>query len=669
MGSSTFVLQAIDDTGSTIMSGAIVIVGSDSVHAPSSITAQLQKSGSLADEDSLALYTTDGFSIVFDQDTFTGPPGLQYAATSSDRSPLPSWVYFDPGSLTFSGLTPPLVEVPQVFGIDLIASTVAGFAEALVTFNLIVNDHQLVFEPFQYTVPFTSGVADLGSILNSHIQLDGQMIQSSALQSVTIDGPSWLDFDTRTMVLSGTNPANLQHQDITISAHDAYGDVAEALIHLQLSGSTRATHGTHSVVATRSRPQGQTQSMPSTDATATHRPTSIATSRTNRIGRLKSGGVAGIVIAVLLFLGLLVALLICCWKRRRQKRTSSLEKFRIKIVKAPSNAGLSEANNMEQAVRGESSPREMSQTRNARHHLSIIPVTGSLRDTRYDSADLALHQTETPNVGKVNASVAHAEGLERPQNSFRRSFSSIRRRRSRLSQISTPRRMPGLGHGRADYQGIPGELDIGMAGSRLSYLSSNIGAQQRKRRSKPSATDTEDDFATRYRTRLSDRGASKRSSVTLFSTYSSRDMVSRGSKRLRKSRYRESESSSVGAPPVPTIYTVEAAGPSRKGKERQVMGRRSILREDTDDSAYVTVDEEEEEEEEGGEEDENAAQARYPPGGNAPTGPSSDHFSYATSSRQRDLEELPRTPPSAIGRRADVDDKGRSSARSGRAFL
>lgn len=237
VGSPSFGLEATDGSGSVSTEIILEVAPTTNVQAPQSITAQLAKAGTLSGPTTLAFYTGESFSIVFNGDTFQGSTGLSYAATSADRSPLPSWVAFDPVSLTFSGLTPPLTAIPQTFGITLIASTIPGFADASTSFDIIINDHRLAFVRPRFVAAFKNGAVSLDTFFTSSLLLDGQAVPGDLLQNTSADAGPGLSYHPDTRALTGQTPQGQSSRDVLINAQDQYGDIAEAVVHLSFSAS------------------------------------------------------------------------------------------------------------------------------------------------------------------------------------------------------------------------------------------------------------------------------------------------------------------------------------------------------------------------------------------------------------------------------------------------
>ena len=84
---------------------------------------QLEQIGATSAPSTILVLTGNSFSISLDRDTFTNTsPSTVYYGTSPENSPLPSWMKFDPSTLTFSGISP--MSGPLTFAFHLIASDV-----------------------------------------------------------------------------------------------------------------------------------------------------------------------------------------------------------------------------------------------------------------------------------------------------------------------------------------------------------------------------------------------------------------------------------------------------------------------------------------------------------------------------------------------------------------
>ncbi|KAF2809528.1 uncharacterized protein BDZ99DRAFT_531945 [Mytilinidion resinicola] len=232
-GSKTFTITAAGAAGAVAtMQATMMTTASGGPAASVNVSDVLVKTGSLSGPSTLALLAAKPLDFKFPLSTFTdaGKP-LSYYATLSDHTPLPSWIAFDGGSLHFSGTTPQLSTSPQTFDIVLIASDIPKYAEAWVTFSLVVSNHEFLFSPLKQTVSSPKGDAISFTALRSHLSLDGNQISDGDIQSVTADAPSWLSFDPRTFALTGTPPTGLMSQEVTVVAKDTYGDTANTTVH------------------------------------------------------------------------------------------------------------------------------------------------------------------------------------------------------------------------------------------------------------------------------------------------------------------------------------------------------------------------------------------------------------------------------------------------------
>lgn len=157
------------------------------------------------------------FSIGFLYDTFTNAGGdVYYDALSSDGSPLPDWVEFNPKALTFNGVTPKLNDTAEPTNVTLAlhASDQQGYSAGSVSFGLVVAAHELSMS--MSSLPTINVTADMQFSFSltspddfSGILLDGQPLQVSDISSLDIDTTAfkqWLHYDSTTRTLSGTAP-------------------------------------------------------------------------------------------------------------------------------------------------------------------------------------------------------------------------------------------------------------------------------------------------------------------------------------------------------------------------------------------------------------------------------------------------------------------------------
>lgn len=209
---------------------------------------QLSSLSGFSSPDSLFLYPSSALWIEFLSSTFTGTDEKTvYYALCANNTPLPSWINFDSGSLSFKGTTPGAtspVQLPITYDIKLTASDVVGFAGAIVEFQLIVGLHELMFNGSHFMVNVTQGSSFSYTELQNDLTLDGKPVQASDLAQVTIDGPSWVSFDAKTLALSGTPPTSASSQNISVNAVDVHGDTANTTILIQVDSSSKLFQGT-----------------------------------------------------------------------------------------------------------------------------------------------------------------------------------------------------------------------------------------------------------------------------------------------------------------------------------------------------------------------------------------------------------------------------------------
>ncbi|SLM40609.1 Immunoglobulin-like fold [Lasallia pustulata] len=248
VGSVTFDLVAMDSTGSTSMSVTLVVSGARGPVLGASVSKQLSSLSGFSSPDTLFLYPSSILLIEFPPSTFTGTDeNTVYYALCANNTPLPSWINFDSGSLSFEGTTPGAtspVQLPQTYEIQLTASDVVGFAGAILEFQLIVGIHELVFSGSHSMINVTQGTFFNYTGLQNGLALDGKPVQASDLAQATADFPSWISFDPKTLVLSGTPPTSASSENISITATDVYGDTANTTVLVQVDSTSKLFQGT-----------------------------------------------------------------------------------------------------------------------------------------------------------------------------------------------------------------------------------------------------------------------------------------------------------------------------------------------------------------------------------------------------------------------------------------
>jgi axial budding pattern protein 2 len=248
-------ITASDSTGSVTMNTTLVVSGKPAPSVVIPLEDQLSALGTYSPPASILYYPSTPFNITFDSGTF-GTSTLNYYAVTSDNTPLPAWIVFDGASLSFSGRTPDyysLVQPPQTWGLQLIASDVLGFAGTAIQFNIVVGNHKLDFKEGFLSVNATIGTFLNFTSLTGSLYLDGNTVNTSDIVIADAKTPDWLKFSKSTFSLSGTPPAGTTPFNVSVTVVDVYGDIANAVVHVSMTlslfleafGSINATIGMH----------------------------------------------------------------------------------------------------------------------------------------------------------------------------------------------------------------------------------------------------------------------------------------------------------------------------------------------------------------------------------------------------------------------------------------
>ncbi|EXJ83773.1 hypothetical protein A1O1_07400 [Capronia coronata CBS 617.96] len=248
VGVNNFELTASDHTGEVSTNVTLVVLESINLQPDRPVLPQLQRAGQASSPESLLLRPLQRFSLPFDHNTFSGiDQNTHYYAVSADKSPLPSWIQFDPTLLLFTGVSPPLTSPstsPQTFGVLLIASNVPGFAELAVRFDIIVGGHILAFSTPCQVYGISEGVAFQTPPFRSLLQLDDRAVRDEQIASIHVDGPGWINLDKGQVSLNGTAAPSPSNTNVTISVIDIYDDVANLTIFLREQASPVMALGT-----------------------------------------------------------------------------------------------------------------------------------------------------------------------------------------------------------------------------------------------------------------------------------------------------------------------------------------------------------------------------------------------------------------------------------------
>jgi hypothetical protein len=233
-GTASFTISAAGAAGAVVnMDSTLLVAKGDGPSLVANVSQALSAAGPLSGPTTLAIKSSQNFEITFPSDLFDSDSKFSYFATLSDHTPLPAWISFDASTLRLAGTTPP-TSIPQSFGILLIASDAPGYASATIQFALSTSVHELYFQPAIQTLNVTKGdeVHIIG--LKSKLYLDQSVISDRDIQSPSAELPDWLSFDDKSFAVSGTAPNELLSQDLTVSANDIYGDLAQYTIRLNV---------------------------------------------------------------------------------------------------------------------------------------------------------------------------------------------------------------------------------------------------------------------------------------------------------------------------------------------------------------------------------------------------------------------------------------------------
>ncbi|KAM0198313.1 hypothetical protein ACHAPA_010096 [Fusarium lateritium] len=227
MGQTVEVI-ARDDSGSALLSSTLVVSSNKSPAVKIPLLDQIQGFGDYSPPSSLISYPSTDFSFMFDPNTFEHQPDMiNYYATSGDGSPLPAWMRFDTGTMTFSGETPPfesLIQHPQKFDFKLVASDIVGFSAVSVAFSVIVGRHKLSTDTPNITMNTTRGKNLVYRGLADSIKLDNKSIDIDKIDLSTEDMPGWLSLDEKTWNIEGTPEKGDHSTNFTITLRDTYHD-------------------------------------------------------------------------------------------------------------------------------------------------------------------------------------------------------------------------------------------------------------------------------------------------------------------------------------------------------------------------------------------------------------------------------------------------------------
>jgi hypothetical protein len=242
VGESSFKITAAGSAGAVVNMDSRLLVSKDSgskIHG--NITQVLSNAGPISGPHTLNLGPSKPIDILFPSDTFeSNGTLLSYYALLSNHTPLPAWISFDASSLHFAGTTP-YTSSMQTFEILLVACTTPGYATSSISFTIAVSNHQLIFQPYSQSLIVSRGDDVHITDLRRKLFLDGSPVQEADGQSISAELPSWLTLNSQTSEIFGSPPSGTMSQDITVTAKDQYGDIAQYNIHITFASKLFAS--------------------------------------------------------------------------------------------------------------------------------------------------------------------------------------------------------------------------------------------------------------------------------------------------------------------------------------------------------------------------------------------------------------------------------------------
>lgn len=232
-GTAAFTITAAGQAGAVANMESQLIVSRDTAPTTkSNVSLVLSTAGKLVGPRTVTVSPSAMFNISFPLDTFqSAGKKLSYVATLANHTPLPAWISFDAASIHFAGVAPPL-ESPESFEVLLMAWDLPGFASCSTSFTMTISKHSLFFDPFSRSMNITRGDEVHIDGLKQQLFVDDAPITDNEVESIIAELPSWLKFDKDTMEISGTAPIDATSQNISVTAQDRNGNIAQQTVRL-----------------------------------------------------------------------------------------------------------------------------------------------------------------------------------------------------------------------------------------------------------------------------------------------------------------------------------------------------------------------------------------------------------------------------------------------------
>lgn len=232
-------LVASDETGSTAMDVTLIVSAEPGPGLGTPVPDQLVAQGAFSAPDSFMIARSGPLSLSFSKSTFTNTnEKTVYYAICANNTPLPSWITFDPIALSLTGTAPQSTspsELPQSYGIQLIASDVVGFSGAVAKFQIMVGGHVFAFGKSLEVIKAPQGVPFKFSGLGAALVLDGRPVNPTEIGQVVADIPEWMSLDKNTLMISGIPPiSETSTRNFTVTVADVHGDTASTILMMQM---------------------------------------------------------------------------------------------------------------------------------------------------------------------------------------------------------------------------------------------------------------------------------------------------------------------------------------------------------------------------------------------------------------------------------------------------
>ncbi|KAF4569762.1 hypothetical protein EYR40_008741 [Pleurotus pulmonarius] len=193
--------------------------------ALSSVYGLSPKSALATSNPTIRIPPSWSFSIGFLETTYIAENDLFSYVLGVDGSPLPSWMWYNPNTMTLNGVTPKETNLPTPYTLRLsfFASDQEGYSALSSPFDIVVARHE--FSQSASSLPTMNFTADTPFSINLQspsdfmgLLIDNKPMHPGNISTLTLDTSScpWLTYNEDNRSLSGTPPS--QAHDCKLSA-------------------------------------------------------------------------------------------------------------------------------------------------------------------------------------------------------------------------------------------------------------------------------------------------------------------------------------------------------------------------------------------------------------------------------------------------------------------